>query len=469
MQPKQRKSFIISFLPILISLCTLVMPKLASAQQGQQSSSQDASGTQSTKNADDTKDSSQPLTPVGITWTDAYIRQIGYSGILAGSREGVGWGSLYIPTASVTGVLETLDTTAGQTGGTFTATLFQATVIYDHKLGGGSRLALQYSPSMALADGRVVGNFSNQNTNLDILLYERPRWNIRFSDSFSYYYSQQDGGFPFFDVDAESSGIISNIFLTGPERWISTTATGTIAYAISARSSISIHPSYTFSESGVGANLSRANLYGGTADWNYLVSEHQSVGLQFGGEVLQESGLGTLAPSASETNYYTVAGTATRQIGPSWRVGGSAGITISSIPLTTSNQRQVFFNGSLMVLKQIGRSSSLGLNYSRAGTVASGLISSSYADRVDLTFQNKLGRRFDWRVGGGYLAQVNSGGLSAWYATSNAEFLLIPRAGIFATATYTRTHQDINVTRLFHGNTDLAFFGIAWRPTRIVH
>jgi hypothetical protein len=467
MQPKKRKLFIVIYAAIIINLCLYLIPNYVSAQEADQSPSQDPSKAQNTnKKPDDDQGTSGPLTPVGLTWTDSYIRQIGYSGVLAGSREGIGWGSFYIPTASVTGVVETLDTTAGQPGGVFTAALFQATVVYDHKFGTGNRVALQYSPSMAIADGQVVGNFSNQNTNLDILLYERPRWNIRFSDSFLYYYSQQAGGFPFFDVDAASSGIISNMFLTGPDRWISTTATGTIAYALSARSSISVRPSYTFSESGVGANLSRANLYGGTADWNYLLSEKQSVGIQFGGEVLQESGVGTLTPSAADTNYYTVVGTASRQISPTWRIGGSAGFTISSFALNTTTQRQWFFNGSLMVLKQLGRSSTLGLNYSRAGTVASGLISSSYADRVDVTFENKLSRRFDWRIGAGYLAQVNSGGLSAWYANANAEFLLAPRAGIFATATYTITHQDANVSPLFQGDTNLAFFGISWRPAR---
>src|SRR5580765_5116644 len=136
MQPKQRKLFISIYLQIIFNLWLILMPQLASAQEASQTPSQDASRVQNTnKKPDDDKGGSVPVIPLGLTWTDSYVRRIGYAGILAGNREGIGWGSLYIPTASVTGVVETLDTTAGQTGGVFAATLFQATFIYDHKLG----------------------------------------------------------------------------------------------------------------------------------------------------------------------------------------------------------------------------------------------------------------------------------------------------------------------------------------------
>lgn len=447
-------------------VAVFLLPNLLSAQDTSQSSGNQKPGTQAAPKDTDNKEA-EPASPFGLAWADSYIRQIGSAGLLAGNRQGIGWGSLYIPSASVNGIVDQFEAAGAIPANSYAAAVLQTTVVYDHKL-GNSRFALQYQPSMAIAEGQVVGNFSNQNTSLDWLLYSRPRWNIKFSDGFRYYYTQQSIGFSYLDVNTVTAGLATNNFLDGPSRWLSDTASLSIGYALSRRASIAITPDYTYSESGTAANLSRGVSYGGSVSWAYRLSERQTIGLEYNGQLLHEAGLGTpisATGAATDTIFHTIAATAGRQMSATFSVRGSVGVTTSTFE-QTSRQWSVY--GTLGAVKQIGRSS-IGLNYSRGDTLSNGLIANQYADRVDLTFQDHITTRLNWSLGGGYLRQVQSGGFAAWYATSDVQFLLAPRAGLFSTFDYYRKNQGSNVNNLFSGNRNTYAFGIRWQPGRVAH
>jgi hypothetical protein len=448
-------SFCLTIVAVL-SLATLLDAQESGQEAGKDKlARQDASRTTGSPDA-------EPASPIGLSWANSYIEQIGTSGVLAGNREGIGWGSLFISSAQLSGIVEDFGATNTQPSSVFKAAVLQGTVVYSHRIGSG-RIAVQYEPNMAFAEGHVVKNFSNQNTNLDILIYSRPRWNVRFSDNFRYYYAQQSFGFPFFDVNPVTAKSVTNSFLDGPSRWLSNTAYLSLGYALSARSSISITPNYVYSESGIGATLERGASYGGSVNWNYRTSERQTFGLQYTGQLIRET-LPTTASSV-DTLYNTFAGTTERQLSRTWYTRGALGVTTSSV---RASQRQWYFYGDLGLVKQFGRSS-LGINYSRGDTLSTGLISNQYADRVDLTYQNQMNKRLNWGVGGGYLRQVGAGGTSGWYTLANATFLLAPRAGLFSTFNYYHKNQSGNATNLYIGNRDIFTFGLLWQPGRLQH
>jgi hypothetical protein len=447
-------------------LTSLAQPNPALAQDSGQATDKDRPSSQdSSKNSDNT--TAAPATPVSATWADSYIRQIGTSGLLAGNRQGVGWGSLYIPSAGASGIVDRFEATGTKPAVEFTTVVLQTTVVYDHKL-GSSRIAVQYQPNIAFAEGQIVRNFSNQNTSLDILIYERPRWNVRFGDSFRYDYTQQSLGYPYLDVNPATSGTTTNRFIDGPNRWLSNNAYLSLGYALSMRSTIAITPNYTYSESGIGTAFLRGISYGGSVSWNYRTSERQTVGLVYNGQLIRETQPGTSGTSTSltsDTTYHTIAGTAGRQFSAAWSVRGSLGTTITDYG---QSQHQWSFYGAFGLLRQLNRSS-IGLTYTRGDTLSNGLISNQYADRIDLTYQYQMRRRLSWGAGGGYLRQVQSGGFSAWYASANIHFLLAPRAGLFSTFDYSHKNQIGNNTNLFSGNRDTYSFGILWQPGRVPH
>jgi len=450
----------------LLILAICLLPNFGQAQDAGQDAGKQKPAAQDAPKDTNSPDA-EPASPYALAWADSYIRQIGTSGLLAGNRQGIGWGSLYIPSAGVSGVVDQFVGSPTTPGTTYTSAVLETTVVYDHKV-GASRFAIQYHPSMAIAEGRVVGNFSNQNTSLDWLIYTRPRWNVRISDGFRYYYTQQSVGFSYLDVNPVTSGVTTNNFLDGPNRWMSNNVSLSVSYALSKRSSIAIDPSYTFSEAGGGVTFTRGVSYGGSANWNYRTSERQTVGLQYTGQLFHEAGPGTSSSTTgvpTDTIYHTVAGTAGRQLSATLFARGSLGASTSA---RAQNARQWFFFGTLGLVKQFGRSS-VGLNYSRGDTLSNGLISDQYADRVDLTYLNQLGKRLYWSLGGGYLRQVQSGGFSGWYGTGDAQFLLAPRAGLFASFDYYRKNQSVNANNLFSGNRNIYSFGLRWLPARVPH
>jgi hypothetical protein len=438
-------------------------PCLGSAQDTGQPTGKENPSTQDASRKSDNANV-EPASPIGLAWSDSYVRRIGTSGVLSGNKEGVGWRDLYISSAGVTGVVEQFEGLQAAPTATYTAAVLQATVVYDRRI-GANRLAIQYQPSMAIAGGQVVNNFSNQNTSMDWLIYTRPRWNVRISDSFRYYYGQQTVGISYLDVNPTTSGLATNNFLDGPNRWLSNNAYISVAHAFSRRSSIEITPNYIFSEAGTGVNLARGSSYGGRVNWNYLTSERQTVGVQYAGQLLHESGPGISAMSKgapTDSNFHSFAGTVARQLSATLFASGAVGATTVTLP---QNARQWLVYGTFGLVKQVRRSS-IGLNYSRGDTLSSGLISNQYADRVDLTLQSQITMRLDWSVGGGYLRQVQSGGFSAWYAHSHVQFLLAPRAGLFSTFDYYRKNQAVNANSLFIGNRNVYSFGLLWQPSR---
>lgn len=453
----------------LLLIAILLLQAIASsAQESGQATEKDNPSSQNT-----TKDStsSEPASPIGLVWADSYIHQIGSSGLLAGTREGIGWGSLYIPSASATGIVDRLEGTGTQQGIDYESAIFQTSIIYDHRLSRNTRLAVQYAPSMAIANGQVVGNFSNQNTSVDLLVYARPRWNVRFRDTFSYYYTQQAYGFPYFDVNPATAGSVTNNFLNGPSRWLSDASSMSVGYAFSRRTSIAVSPSFVYSESGTGTNLTHAVSYGGSVNLDYRTGERQTVGIQYTGQLIHETlpAISILTTGlSSDTLFHNVAGTLARQLSATWTVRGSAGFTTTSYSQSIQNTRQWSFYGSFGLVKQLGRSS-LGLNYFRGDTLSNGLISNLYADRVDGTYKAQMGRRCNWSIGGGYLRQVQSGGFSGWYSSGDVQYLLAPRAGLFSFFDYIRNNQSTNTNNLYSGNRDLFSFGIRWQPGRVAH
>jgi hypothetical protein len=450
---------------LILAFCLL--PSLGLAQDaGQDPGKQKPAAQDAAKDANNSD--AAPTSPLALAWADSYIRQIGTSGVLAGNREGIGWGSLYIPSAGVTGIVQQFAGTSTAPSVTDAVAVLQATLIYDHKL-SNSRIAIQYQPSLAISQGQAVGNFSNQNTSLDWLIYTRPRWNVRFGDGFSYYYTQQSIGFSYFDVNSVTSGVTTNNFLDGPSRWLSNTASMSIAYALSRRASIAFTPRYTYSESGTGVNLARGSSYGGSVNWNYRLSERQTLGVEYIGQLMHEAGIGTsgsatVAPP-TDTIFNTIAGTTGRQLSATLFARGSVGLTTSTF---VQNLRQWYFYGSFGLVKKFGRSS-LGFNYTRGDTLSYGLITNRYADRVDLTCQNQITTRLSWSGGGGYLREVQSAGFSGWYATADLQFLLAPRAGLFSVFDYYRKNQAVNANNLFSGNQNIYFFGLRWQPGRVAH
>jgi hypothetical protein len=436
---------------LLVTILTL--PHIARAQ-GQSSSDKQATVAGEIQNKAENQDA-EPSVPTSAIWADSYFRQIGTAGLLAGNPTGLRWGRLYVPSADVRGIVDQLDGSGGQRSEVLTSTLFDATIVFDREF-RTNRIAVQYRPRLAITDGQVLKNFSNQNTSLDVILYSRPRWNVRFGDTFQYYYTQQSVDNLYLDVDSITSTTVTNNFVDGPSRWLSNSAYMSVSHAFSRRLSATVTPRYAYMESGVGKNFNIGQLYGGDFSLNYRTSGKQTVGFQYLSQVIHER----TSPN-SNTVYQTVAGTVERQISPRWLVKGSVGITTGSFG---DNSRQWNAYGTFGLVRAFRRSS-LAINYSRGDSFSNGIISDQYVDRIDGTFRTQLARRFLWSLGGGYLRETVTGGFEAKYADTQIDVLMAPKASLYFFGGYAFKSQAGNSIGLFVGDQHLFSFGIRWQPS----
>src|SRR5437660_5710009 len=172
---------------------TMLFPFLVVRAQdtGQPSSSEKPAPTDSSKTQD--QSGQQPAPGAAIGWTNSYFHALGSAGVLAGSREGLHWGKFYILSADAMGAVERLETTGVLSTDVQGQALFSAMLVYDREF-KTNRIAIQYRLRLAVADGQVQKDFSNQNASLDMILYSRQRGNVRFGDNFQYYYMQQAFG-----------------------------------------------------------------------------------------------------------------------------------------------------------------------------------------------------------------------------------------------------------------------------------
>lgn len=401
----------------------------------------------------------EPSGGLGGSWADTYFRQIGSAGLLAGDPQGLKWGRFYIPDAAVIGVIDRQTGSSSAPDDTASRELFRTTIVYD-RLFHRNRLALQYQPQLALADGHVIKDFSNQNTSLSMIVYAKPRLSVRVNDYFQYFYTQQAGAGGFLDADFSTFSTAQNLFLTGPERLLYNNLSSAISYALSARSSLTITPTYTYIVSGIGNDRIRGQLYGGGVDYTYRTSAQQLVGITYSYEWIHR---GFNTGGTSDTQFHTIAGLIERRLSPSWFVKGSLGVTV---PTGGDNGSQpLFAYGNASLVKQFIRSTAA-LTYSRGDSFASGFVSGQFADRIDITYTRQISRRFRGTAGAGYLREVGSSAFQAKYASGGLDFLLAPRAGLFLTTSYSRRHQATNSLNLFSGNLDLFTFGLRWNPSR---
>src|SRR5260370_7219428 len=133
----------------LTIVAVVSLPTLVDAQESGQEAGKDKLATQDASRKTGSPDA-EPASPIGLSWTNSYIEQIGTSGVLAGNREGIGWGSLFISSAQLSGIVEDFGATNTQPSRVFKAAVLQGTVVYNHPI-ASPPIPFQYYPNIAFS------------------------------------------------------------------------------------------------------------------------------------------------------------------------------------------------------------------------------------------------------------------------------------------------------------------------------
>jgi hypothetical protein len=330
--------------------------------------------------------------------------------------------------------------------------VIRADVNYD-KLTKYGRFTVQYLPEIAIVNGVVENNFSNQSVNFSTSRALSPRWTVTAQNSFSYVNGHIIYGNGNLSVNSITGTGLQNPFLQTSQRWLTEGASASFGYKWSSRDQISFTPSFTYQQSDLSTLPEDTKSFGGAVGWSHMLSLTKSVGLYSNTSYTQFS------KTFPTTVYESFGGTF------SDRLSRTLVLTVSGGASTELGQTRAYWTGSgNFTLSKSFQRSSIALDVARETTTGP-FLTNGYTNRADATYSQQLGRR--WQAGGGvaYQQQSYTGGrISGTYVTAQTSYRLSPSLNWFVN--YARRWQNQNQNVLGTGNVPGAAVstGITWSP-----
>jgi hypothetical protein len=223
-------------------------------------------------------------------------------------------------------------------------------------------------------------------------------WTIGLGDVFTYMGNRDLAVDTFFSADSASGNILQNNFLDSPSRLVSNEVHAGLYYQASARTRLSLLPSFTYIYNSPRGNFSSSagRYYGFSASLDHTIGPRTSVGVYYSSQFAQ-----FVQQDFQDTLFQTVGVRLARQLSQGWRihgsVGGSAATDFSGRPLRTT------LTGDVGIMR-VFRRSTLGLAYTR-GFEFPGFLTRGYHDRADAEFSTQLTRRLFPSFSGGYFRE----------------------------------------------------------------
>jgi hypothetical protein len=369
------------------------------------------------------------------------------------------WGNFFVRDVSFTQIYDRANyaratQSSGSLGSAFStnASLFQTDLAFD-RLTRLGEVALQYQPRLAIVNGNVYPDYSNQNVSFNLLLNRSPRLSFEFRDTFSYFSSQNIYALTYVDANTRTGQTIQNNFIDGPGSFLSELANLKISYRFSPRTTLSLGPSFNYvrtARTRLGTLISRD--YGGSVALGYQLSARQIVGVFFNNQYIQISGY------QGNTQIYSTGVSYSRQMGPNWSIAASFAGTRNP---ATGVSSPWTYTGSASATRGFRRSS-IGLVYAR--DLASGYVTNHIADRIDGFLRWQLLRALQWQVNlGDQREAALSHPISAYYGVSEFDLQLTPRISTYVNYGY-RT-QSGDALRVLTGHRNFVSAGIRWNSS----
>jgi hypothetical protein len=390
--------------------------------------------------------------------TPSVITVLGGASPLVGSSGTLRWGDLFVRDISFTQIYDhsvytNIATTPTMVDSSFSdnTSLFQVDVAYNHMTRYG-QIALQYRPGLAIVNGSVYPNYSNQNVAFDMVFNQNSRWSYYVHNIFTYLSSQNLYAESYVDANTQTGRAIQNNFLDASGSLLNEGASLIASYKWSPRTSINFTPTYNYLRTtGSQTGTLRSSIYGGAVNVGYQLSPRQTIGAFFNTQYI------SIVAVQGNTQVYTAGLSYSRVMGPSFVIAGHIGAARNPA-YGHQNGSPWTFTGSASLTRGF-QYVSLGIVYSR--DLAMGYVTNNFADRADGFFAWQIAHPLKWRTSVG--AQRESGltnPIAAYYAINGLDLLLAPRVSTFASYGYRL--QSGNSDQILKGHRNFFSVGIRW-------
>lgn len=382
------------------------------------------------------------------------VQELGHGGWLGANASPLHWGSLSVGSFQF---LEAYDEirNAGTGNGIFRTSVLGTTIVYDTTI-RGNRLALQWQPQVAIENGQFLNDLNSESVQFNFATALSSRMSLGVQDHFGYLPLQA----LYTDTvlspsTAANVHSIQNAFLSGPGSWLSNTASVSLGYQLTERTSLTVSPAYNYVHSfnTNSAVFLGSQEYGGTVALNHQLSQTKTVGLFYSGNVVK------FTNAASSVLYNSVGASFVDQLSPTWFLNASVGVA----PSTFGGLRLVWTASGQADLQKRFQTSTATLTLSR-GLSLNQYNSQYYTDRADLDYQIQLTRRMSAGLGIGYQGVSGTPPLSGGYASSRLIYQLVPSVAVSAVYRYDRQRGD-NI-QVYTQTSEGWYLTLTWAPPR---
>ena len=446
------------------ALCLMIVAEPCSRAQsqdpgtaGQASPSQGATpSAQDSKSSTDTSTQGSGSAANPTLASTPNVTALGTASTLGLPSGALRWGSFYVSDASFIQSYDHANYVGPGAPSNFTGasattitSLFQTDLVFN-RLTHYGQFAVQYQPRLAITNGTVYPDYSNQNVGFDLVLTQNARWSVNFHDRFSYFSSQNLYGSSFGDVSSQTGTTVQNNFIDGPGSLLSDIAGMNIAYKLTPRTTLSFSPSYTyFRTTGSLLGKTSSDLYSGNASLNYQLSPRQTVGVVISGQYLHLLGV------AGSTQIYSVGLSYSRQMGANWFITTSFSGTDTP---GASTVQPWTYTGTASVARNFQKFST-GLVYSRE--LAQGYVTSEFADREDAFLAWRITDSIRCRLAVDAQREARaSKPISAYYGNGEFDFRIAVRVTGFVNYGYRLQNGD--ASQVLTGHRSFVSGGLTW-------
>jgi hypothetical protein len=411
-------------------------------------------------------DDTPPPSPEPPNPYAAVIRDAGTGLPLFGtSSTPLRWGDFSISRFEYFGILDQFEPPGGAIQEPWTKlSILRTGLMFDHLISRTkSRIVLQYFPQMAIVGGQVHANISaNNNLSIGTQFNVSPRWSIAVQDSFLQVHSNPLIPENFFAADSRGGSVTQNNFLETDGNFLANTATATIQYAFSPRTTVTITPLYRYDRTTSGQTgslyVADGQTYSGTIAVSHALTARRTIGLFDSFQFLREKSTAVVSQSA---RYNTSGVFYSEQLARSLFVNGQIGAELQSFSDLPQGDHWGY-SGGFSVLENASRNISLAAAYTR-GVTFNNYVSREESDRVDGSVGLVFTRQASWNSSVGYFRELGvTPRTNGKYVTSEFDYRLIYNFSLFTTFAY--TYQNANAQQLFAGQRKTIVFGVRWRP-----
>ncbi len=385
---------------------------------------------------------------------DSRIRAAGKAVPWVGSVAPLHWGPISIDGLDYVAIYDQFFPSGGGSSDIARLNMLRANITFA-KVFRKSRFVFQYTPVLAILNGRLGGNADpTSDLSLGTVFTLSPRLTLTLKDDLGWHRTRQLFPDDLLLIDKQTGGLVQSYLLEPNGTLLTNSLSAAVDYKLSPRLLLSAVSTYVYSDIENAKNLFILHDSFNTVTLTYALSQRSNIGFVESVEFLHP-----VIPVSTNGLFQTSGLFYSEQFSPSLRISGQLGVQSAKAPGFGGAAWGVA--GSLNLLKTFGNSD-VAIAYFRGATLTN-YIDSRQAEHSDISYGYRISRQLAWTNGIGYFRTIGPAPRDVGkYGLSTMTYQLPMGFSLFGS--YRRFFQKSSNPLLLSGDRNTFVMGIRWEP-----